>query len=139
MRQKWLSAVVAVLLVLVAGFLIAQRLIPVKPEALMPEGYCPEQGWVMNTFEWDESVELTQEQLQTLLTHLDALEYRYDGRTPGGVMEGILYHLYFFRSAENGSFSMFVSKQLGAVYVEEKVYEMLGDTKPLLTFLDQLN
>ncbi len=136
--RKWISTALAVLLVLTAGVLIAQRLIPVGLEDLMPVGYCPEQCGVMNTFEWNESVQLTQEQMQTLLEHLDALEYRYDGRTPGGVMKGVLYHLSFFQRVENGTFDLFVTTQLGVVYADDKVYEMMGDTKPLLEFLSQL-
>lgn len=137
MKKKWIHIAAAVLLVLEAVFLIAQRLIPVELSELMPEEFQPVQCRVIY-YDWEETAELTGEDLQTLWSYLEGLEYRYDGRTSGGVMRGELYHLSFFQPEPAELADLFVTAQRGIVYWNDREYEMLGDTKPLLEFLDQL-
>ena len=138
MKKTWIHTAVIVLLVLEAVFLIAQRILPVELDCLMPEGFQPEQCRVM-FYEWNDSVEVTGENLQTLWTYLDELEYRYDGKALDGVMKGELYHLSFFQRDPAELVDMFVTTQRGIVYLDDREYEMLGDTKPLLEFMEQLN
>ena len=137
MKKKWIHTAVIVLLVLEAVFLIARRIVPVELTDLMPEEFSPEQCRV-NYFDWNDSIKLTGEDLQTLLGYLNGLEYRYDGRTLGGVMKGELYHLSLFQSEPPELVDLFVTKQRGIVYIDDREYEMLGDTEPLLEFLDGL-
>ena len=136
-KKKWIVIAVAVLLALTAVLLIIQRTIPMELSDLMPEGFQPEQCRVLYS-DWMDSMELTEAELQTLLTHLESLEYRYDGRVPGGIMTGKLYHLSFFQPKPDGLVNIFVTTRLGIVYMNDREYEMLGDTKPLLEFLGQL-
>lgn len=137
MKKIWLRRLTAAVLVLAAVFLIGRRIVPVSFHRLMPELSAPEQCRV-NTFEWNESVALSDQETGTLLTLLDGLKYRYDGRAPGGVMKGLLYHLSFFQSEPAELRHLFVSRQLGIVYVNDCKYEMIGDTTPLLDFLGSL-
>ena len=135
--KKWLHRIVAALLALAVLFLAARRIIPVSFSVLFPDMTLPEQCRV-NTFDWNEGVTITGEELSTLLSYLDDLSYRYDGRAPGGVMKGQLYHLSFFQSEPVGLFDVYVSTQLDIVYVNGLKYKMIGDPTPLLTFLDSL-
>ena len=137
MKKKWLRRLTAAVLVLAAVFLIGRRIVPVSFHRLMPELSAPEQCRV-TTFEWNGDVVLTDQELDTLLTLLDDLQYRYEGRAPGGVMKGLLYHLSFFRSEPAEMHYLFVSRQLGIVYVDDCKYRMIGDETALLNFLDNL-
>ena len=135
--KKWLKNILAGLLALAVLFLIARRVVPVSLSALLPEMTAPEKCTV-HSFDWADGREVTGEALDTLLRLLESLSYRYTGRAPGGVMKGQLYHLSFFQSAPVGLYYVYVSNQLGIVYVNDLKYEMLGDPQPLLDFLASL-
>ena len=104
---------------------------------LMPKNFSPEYGTVIY-YEWNDATELKTEELQTLWSLLDDLEYRYDGRVSGGVMKGELYHLVFTDWEPVEQVNLFVTKKLGIVYLNDREYKMVGDTGPLLEFLNQL-
>ena len=142
MKKRYLQNAALAALALAAVILIAGRIIPRKLESLMPKGFQPESGHVgflgWDDFDWGIDADLSEEGLQRLWTYLDALEYRYDGRVPGGVMKGEMYHLTFFQQEPPELVYVYVTKALGVVYLNDREYEMVGDTKPLLEFLDGL-
>jgi hypothetical protein len=130
----------AVLLMLAAVFLIVRRTVPVQLETLMPKDFSPETCHVGH-FGWDGSmvnVNLTEEETARLWALLDDLTYRYNGRLPGGVMKGLQYHLTLTDLEIPEQVHLFVTTQLGVVYLNEREYKMVGDSGPLLEFLKQL-
>lgn len=137
MKKKWIHLAVTVLLVLEAVFLIAGRIVPRELERLLPKDFQPESGHV-NDFEWAEGLDLSEVELHTLWEKLNALEYRYDGRVSGGVMVGEMYHLTFFQQEPPELVDLFVTKTRGVVYLNDKEYEMVGDTAALLEVLNNL-
>lgn len=139
MKKRYFQIIAVTLLVLAAAFLIAGRIIPRTLESLLPENFQPESGHVSDFFGSGSGRELTDEELQSLWSLLNGLQYRYNGRVPGGVMKGELYHVSLFRLQEPVEHVyFFVTKTLGVVYLNDKEYDMIGDTAPLLTFLDNL-
>ena len=138
--KKWLSCLAAVLLLIAAVLLIAQRLIPVELETLMPKGFSPEschvshfsaEGYVVDA-------DLTEEKTEQLWDLLEGLDYCYNGRVSGGVMKGLLYHLTLTDLELPEQVNLFVTTQLGVVYLNDREYEMVGDPKPLLELLNEL-
>ena len=140
MKKRYLQIAAAVIPVLLAVVLIAGRIIPRSFESLLPEDFAPESAHVSNFFDWGEGRYLSGEEQQILWEHLNGLEYRYAGRLPGGVMKGIAYHLSFWQLEDSADYVyVFITKELGVMYMDDKEYDMIGDTKPLLEFLDGLN
>ena len=140
MKKQWIRISVVVLLALAAVFLIAQRLIPVELERLMPKDFSPEgchvthfsaEGYTVNA-------ELTEEETEQLWGLLESLDYCYNGRVPGGVMKGLLYHLTLTDPELPEQVNLFVTTQLGVVYLNDWEYEMVGDSETLLVFLGQV-
>ena len=130
----------AVLLMLAAVFLIVRWTVPVRLKTLMPKDFSPETCHVGH-FGWDGSmvnVNLTEEETARLWALLDDLTYRYNGRLPGGVMKGLQYHLTLTDLEIPEQINLFVTTQLGVAYLNEREYKMVGDSGPLLEFLDQL-
>ena len=139
MRKQWIR-IAAVLLVLVAVFLIAQRIIPVPLAKLMPRDFSPEschvgyfgpEGYTVDT-------DLTEAETDQFWTLLESVEYRYNGRVPGGVMKGLMYHVTLWDLELPEQVNLFVTMQLGVVYLNDREYEMVGDPEPLLDFLGQV-
>ena len=138
-KQLWQRAAAAIL-VLLAAVLVAGRIVPRDFESLMPKGFQPESCHVNDFFGTGSGRGLTEEEMQSLWELLEGLEYRYAGNVPGGVMKGEVYHVSFFRLREPAEHVyLFVTKSLGVLYLNDKEYEMLGDTKPLLDFLNGIN
>ena len=137
MKKKWLYRILAALLALAAVCLIVRRCIPISFSDLIPELQAPVHCRV-HAFDKNDGITVTGEELDHLLSLLESLAYRYDGRAPGGVMKGQLYHLSFFQQEPAGLFDIFVSNQLGIVYVSGRIYEMIGDPAPLLDLLARL-
>lgn len=140
MKKQWIHIAAVVLLVLEAVFLIGQRLIPVELERLMPKDFSPESCYVY-LFDWQgdvTNVELAKKETDQLWELLESLDYRYDGRVSGGVMKGEMYHLTLTDLELPEQVNLFVTTQLGVVYLNDREYEMVGDPKPLLEFLGQL-
>ena len=55
-------------------------------------------------------------------------------------MKGEVYHLSFFQLQEPVEHVyLFVTKSRGVVYLNDREYDMVGDTKPLLDFLENVN
>ena len=140
MKKQWIQTAAVVLLVLAAVFLIAQRLIPVELETLMPGGFSPESGHVsyFGPEGYSVDADLTDPETEQLLGLLEDLDYRYNGRVPGGVMKGLMYHVTLWDLELPEQVNLFVTTQLGVVYLNDREYEMVGDTGPLLKFLDKL-
>lgn len=136
MKKTWISLAAVLLLVLAAGFLIADRIIPKELSALLPEDYRPEKAYV-HYYEWAESAELDSGEVENLLALLDSLEFRYNGRA-FGTMYGEMYHVSFFQPVENGLVDLWVTKKRDIVYIDHKEYEMVGDSRLLLEFLKDL-
>lgn len=139
-KKKWISSAAAVLLVLDAVLLIAQRLIPVELERLMPADLAPESCHVgyFSPEGYTVDADLTEAETDQLWELLENLNYRYNGRVPGGVMKGLLYHVTLTDVELPEQVNLFVTTQLGVVYLNDREYEMVGDTEPLLEFLGQL-
>ena len=54
--------------------------------------------------------------------------------------KGELYHVSFFQLQEPVEHVyLFITKTRGVLYLNDKEYKMLGDTKPLLDFLENVN
>ena len=140
MKKQWIQTAAVVLLVLAAVFLIAQRLIPVELETLMPKDFLPESCHVgyFGPEGYTVDADLTEAETDQLWTLLESLNYRYNGRVPGGVMKGLLYHVTLTDVELPEQVNLFVTTQLGVVYLNDREYEMVGDTEPLLEFLGQL-
>ncbi len=140
MKKQWVRIVIVALLVLAAVFLIAQRIIPVELETLMPKGFSPESCHVSHFSAEGHTVDAELEEAETrqLWKLLESLNYRYNGRVPGGVMKGLMYHVTLWDLELPEQVNLFVTTQLGVVYLNDREYEMVGDPKPLLEFLGQL-
>ena len=82
--------------------------------------------------------DLTETETEQLWGLLESLEYRYDGRVSGGVMKGLMYHVTLWDLEQPEQVNLFVTTQLGVIYLNDREYEMVGDTKPLLGFLNNL-
>lgn len=141
MKKQWICIAAFVLLVLAAVFLIAQRIIPVPLAKLMPKDFSPENCHVgyFGPEGYTVDADLTEAETDQLWTLLESIEYRYDGRVPGGVMKGELYHLTLTDLELPEQVNLFVTTQLGVVYLNDREYEMVGDTEPLLEFLGQFH
>jgi hypothetical protein len=140
MKKQHLQNMAAGILVLLVVFGIARRIIPRNLESLMPKDFYPESCHVNDFFASGSGRYLTKEETQSLWSLMEGLEYRHGGRVPGGVMKGELYHVSFFQLQEPVEHVyLFVTKTLGVIYLNDREYKMLGDTKPLLDFLDGLN
>lgn len=140
MKKQWIQTSAVVLLVLAAVLLIAQRLIPVELEHLMPKDFAPESCHVgyFGPEGYTVDADLTEAETDQLWELLESLNYRYNGRVPGGVMKGLLYHVTLTDLELPEQVNLFVTTQLGVVYLNDREYEMVGDTEPLLEFLGQL-
>lgn len=140
MKKRWIHIAAVVLLALEAVFLIGQRLIPVELETLMPKDFSPESCHVSHFSTETYSLDADLEEVETaqLWELLEGLTYRYNGRLPGGVMKGLLYHVTLTDVELPEQVNLFVTIQLGVVYLNHREYEMVGDPKPLLEFLEQL-
>ena len=116
MKKQHLQIIAVTLLVLAAAFLIAGRIIPRDLESLLPKNFQPESGHVSDFFGSGSGRELTDGEMQSLWSLLNGLQYRYNGRVPGGVMKGELYHVSLFRLQEPVEHVyFFVTKTLGVV------------------------
>ena len=140
MKKQYLQNLAAAVLILLALFLIAGRMVPRNLESLMPKDFQPESCHVNDFFGSGSGRYLTEEETETLWSLLEGLKYRYRGNVPGGVMKGELYHVSFFQLQEPVEHVyLFVTKTRGVLYLNDKEYQMLGDPKPLLEFLDGRN
>lgn len=140
MKKSWIHVAAVVVLVLAAVLLIVQRIVPVKLADLMSKDFSPE-GCHVYQFGWKGDVldvELTDVETELLWTLLESLNYRYDGRVPGGIMKGELYHVTLWDLKLPEQVNLFVTKDREIVYLNDREYEMVGDTEPLLNFLEQL-
>ena len=55
------------------------------------------------------------------------------------MMKGLLYHVTLWDLELVEQVNLFVTTQLGVVYLNDREYEMVGDPKPLLEFLGQFH
>ena len=140
MKKQWIQTAAVVLLVMEAVFLIGQRLIPVELERLMPKDFSPQDCHVSHFSAEGYSLvaDLAEAETEQLWELLDDLHYRYNGRLPGGVMKGLLYHVTLWDLELPEQVNLFVTTQLGVVYLNDREYEMVGDPEQLLVFLGQL-
>ena len=140
MKKRHWQAAAAVILVLLATVLVVGRIVPRTLESLMPKDFQPESCHVNDFFDAGSGRYLTEEEVRSLWEMLEGLEYRYAGNVPGGVMKGELYHVSFFRLQKPAEHVyLFVTKSRGVLYLNDREYKMLGDTEPLLNFLNGLN
>lgn len=140
MKKRHWQAAAAVILVLLATVLVVGRIVPRTLESLMPKDFQPESCHVNDFFGAGSGRYLTEEEVRSMWEMLEGLEYRYAGNVPGGVMKGELYHVSFFRLQEPAEHVyLFVTKSRGVLYLNDREYKMLGDTEPLLNFLNGLN
>lgn len=122
MKKKILVTVAAVILIAIAVFLLADRMIPKAFSNLCPNIERLESCQIIGIVaDESKSAMLKEDGLDALLSELESIKYSKQG-TYGSVMEGNIVTLFFSAKGEE-VFSMHIS-DTGKVYIGNWCYEV---------------
>ena len=128
MKKKLWLGVLAGILVVIAAFLLVDRMIPKEFEDLCPNMQKPEACRILYAAaDGSNMITLAGAELEELLSVLERLDY-YKGGSYGSVMEGNNCHLFFSAQGEE-QFTLHVS-DAGKVYTQSSYYDFAPGVSP---------